>query len=92
MGTLYGIRVHGAYDPREGYRFNANKLLIDPWARDVVGDVKWHPSILGYDPTDATGTRPSLADSAASMPRCRVIDGQFDWNGDRQPAVPCATR
>jgi isoamylase len=88
VGTLYGIRVHGAYDPREGYRFNANKLLIDPWARDIVGDVKWHPSILGYDPTDATGSRPSLADSAASMPRCRVIDGQFDWNGDRQPAVP----
>ena len=31
VGTLYGIRVHGAYDPREGYRFNANKLLLDPW-------------------------------------------------------------
>ena len=60
VGTLYGIRVHGTYDPREGYRFNANKLLIDPWARDIVGDVKWHPSILGYDPTDAEGTRPSL--------------------------------
>jgi glycogen operon protein len=88
VGTLYGIRVHGAYDPREGYRFNANKLLIDPWARDLVGDVKWHPSILGYDATDATGSRPSLTDSAAAMPRCRVINPAFDWNGDRQPAVP----
>jgi isoamylase len=88
VGTLYGIRVHGVYDPRQGYRFNANKLLIDPWARDIVGDVKWHPSILGYDPTDAEGTRPSLADSAAAMPRCRVIDGKFDWDGDKQPAVP----
>ncbi|MEO8017703.1 MAG: glycogen debranching protein GlgX [Pseudomonadota bacterium] len=88
VGTLYGLRVHGAYDPREGYRFNANKLLIDPWARDIVGDVKWHPSILGYDATDTTGSRPSLVDSAPAMPRCRVIDGKFDWEGDRQPAVP----
>ncbi|HTU67057.1 MAG TPA: glycogen debranching protein GlgX [Steroidobacteraceae bacterium] len=88
VGTLYGIRVHGAYDPREGYRFNANKLLIDPWARDIVGDVAWHPSILGYDVKDPDGLRPDLTDSAAAMPRCRVIDGKFDWNGDKQPAVP----
>ncbi len=87
-GTLYGIRVHGAYDPREGYRFNANKLLIDPWARDIVGEPRWHPSLLGYDPTDAEGLKPDLNDSAACMPRARVIDGVFDWNGDRQPAVP----
>ena len=88
VGTLYGIRVHGAYDPREGYRFNANKLLIDPWARDIVGDVEWHPTILGYDAKDPEGLRPDLRDSAAAMPRCRVIDGRFDWTGDRQPAVP----
>ena len=88
VGTLYGIRVHGAYDPREGYRFNANKLLIDPWARDIVGDVEWHPTILGYDAKDPEGLRPDLRDSAAAMPRCRVIDGLFDWTGDRQPAVP----
>jgi isoamylase len=87
-GTLYGIRVHGAYDPREGYRFNANKLLIDPWAREIVGDVKWHPSILGYDARDPNGQKPDLTDSADAMPRCRVIDGEFDWSGDRQPAVP----
>jgi len=88
VGTLYGIRVHGIYDPREGYRFNANKLLVDPWARQIVGDVKWNPAIMGYDPTDADGLRPSLADSAPFMPRCRVIDGQFDWEDDKQPAVP----
>ncbi len=88
VGTLYGIRVHGAYDPREGYRFNANKLLLDPWARDIVGEPKWHPALLGYDPKDPDGLKPDLTDSANAMPRCRVIDGQFDWNGDRQPAVP----
>jgi isoamylase len=88
VGTLYGIRVHGAYDPREGHRFNANKLLIDPYARDIVGDVIWDPAVLGYDPSDAEGLKPSLVDSAPFMPRARVIDGRFDWNGDRQPAVP----
>ncbi len=91
VGSLYGIRVHGVYDPREGYRFNANKLLIDPCARDIVGDVKWHPSILGYDATDAEGTRPSLVDSAASMPRCRVIDPAFDWKTTNNPPSPGAT-
>jgi isoamylase len=88
QGALYGIRVHGAYDPREGYRFNANKLLIDPWAREIVGDVAWHPSIMGYDARDPNGQKPDLTDSADAMPRCRVIDGAFDWSGDRQPAVP----
>ena len=88
VGTLYGIRVYGAYDPREGYRFNGNKLLLDPWARDIVGDVKPHPSILGFDPRDGEGLKPDLTDSAAFMPRCRVIDGKFDWTGDRAPAVP----
>jgi isoamylase len=88
VGTLYGIRVHGNYDPREGYRFNAHKLLIDPWARDIVGEPRWHPAAFGFDPADPEGLRPSLVDSADVMPRCRVIDGAFDWTGDRQPAVP----
>jgi glycogen operon protein len=88
VGTLYGLRVHGPYDPREGYRFNHHKLLIDPHARDIVGEPRWDPSILGYDATDPEGLRPNAADSAAAMPRCRVIDGRFDWNGDKQPAVP----
>jgi glycogen operon protein len=88
VGTLYGIRVYGAYDPREGYRFNGNKLLIDPWARDIVGEPERDPSILGYDAEDPNGGKPSFADSAAAMPRCRVVDGRFDWGDDKQPAIP----
>ena len=88
VGTLYGIRVHGAYDPREGYRFNANKLLLDPWARDIVGDLTWHPRLWVSIRPIPSGFRPSLTDSAPVMPRCRVIDGVFDWDDDRQPAVP----
>jgi glycogen operon protein len=87
-GTLYGIRVHGAYDPREGYRFNPHKLLLDPWARDIVGEPQWHPATFGYDPDDPEGVAPGTLDSADYMPRCRVVDGAFDWSGDRQPAVP----
>jgi isoamylase len=48
-GALYGYRVHGAYDPANGHRFNANKLLIDPYARELVGDVAWSKAHFGYD-------------------------------------------
>jgi len=88
VGTLYGIRVHGAYDPREGYYFNANKLLLYPYARDIVGEPSWDPRLIGFAATDPERLTPDLRDSAPAMPRCRVIDGKFDWNGDRQPAVP----
>jgi isoamylase len=88
VGTLYGIRVHGAYDPREGYYFNANKLLLDPWARDIVGEPTPDPRLLGFDATDPERLKPDLRDSAPVMPRCRVVDGQFDWNGDKLPAIP----
>jgi pullulanase/glycogen debranching enzyme len=76
VGTLYGIRVYGAYDPREGYRFNGNKLLLDPWARDIVGDVKYHPSILGYDARDgrcrvAASSMASSTGAATVSRRCR---------------------
>jgi isoamylase len=88
VGSLYGLRVHGVYAPLEGNRFNANKLLIDPYARQIVGDMGWGPELFGYDPADPDDRKPSVLDSAPLMPRCRVIEGAFDWNGDRQPAVP----
>ena len=84
VGTLYGIRVHGVYDPREGYRFNANKLLIDPWARDIVGDVKWHPSHPGLRPRGRRGHCGRA--SSTARPPCRVAassTAQFDWDDDQ---------
>ena len=47
-GQLYGYRVHGPYDPRRGHRFNPHKLLIDPYARQLYGRVRWHDALFGY--------------------------------------------
>src|SRR3954464_10776390 len=47
-GTVYGYRVHGPYQPDAGYRFNPNKLLVDPYARQLVGRLKWGPELFGY--------------------------------------------
>jgi isoamylase len=48
-GALYGYRVHGPYDPKNGHRFNPNKLLIDPYARELAGDVEWSDALFSYD-------------------------------------------
>jgi isoamylase len=48
-GQLYGYRVHGPYEPSNGHRFNANKLLIDPYAKAISGPIKWHDSLFGYE-------------------------------------------
>lgn len=85
-GQLYGYRVTGPYDPRNGHRFNPFKLLIDPYAKAIAGTIEWHDSLFGYikgapDP-DLTFNR---TDSAAHVPKCVVIDPNFDWEGDKPP-------
>ncbi|MBO3759225.1 glycogen debranching protein GlgX [Ciceribacter sp. L1K22] len=91
-GTLYGYRVHGPYDPANGHRFNANKLLIDPYARELVGGIRWSPEVFGYN-LDAEDKDMSFddRDSAPFMPKCRVVDpSAADWGNDRRPMVPWA--
>ena len=53
-GTIYGYRVHGPYDPKNGYRFNPNKLLLDPYACAHCGNLEWNPAIFGYQMESAT--------------------------------------
>jgi glycogen operon protein len=88
-GLLYGYRVHGPYRPEQGHRFNAHKLLIDPYAKAVVGPINWSDAHYGYragsDREDLTFDR---RDSARGMPKCRVIDPAFTWGEDRPPHVP----
>ena len=88
-GMLYGYRVHGPYRPEEGHRFNAHKLLLDPYARDIVGSLRWSDAMFGYRIGDR---RVDLAldrrDSASGMPKCKVIDRAFTWGDDRRPNVP----
>src|SRR5918993_3591835 len=47
-GTVYGYRVHGPFEPEAGHRFNPNKLLIDPYAREFVGELRWDHALFGY--------------------------------------------
>src|SRR5262245_40103468 len=88
-GLLYGYRVHGPYRPRDGQRHNANKLLVDPYARQIVGALRWHDALFGYrvghHDGDASFDR---RDSAPHMPRCRVIESAFSWGDDRPPNIP----
>jgi isoamylase len=85
-GQLYGYRVHGLYDPAVGHRFNPNKLLLDPYARAISGQLRWSDAVFGYR---VGGPREDLAidrrDSARYMPKCRVTDSAFSWNDDRHP-------
>ncbi len=90
-GQLYGYRVHGPYDPARGHRFNPAKLLIDPYARELVGTFKWSDLHLGYR---AGSPRGDLAidrrDNARLMPKSCVVETVFTWGGDRPPARPWA--
>ncbi len=74
-GQLYGFRVHGAYNPEAGHRFNPNKLLIDPYAKLIFGEIKWGQATYGYKFEDETGDLSyDETDSAASMPKCVVVE------------------
>jgi glycogen operon protein len=88
--SVYGFRVHGPYDPMAGHRFNPNKLLLDPYARAHVGEIKWGPECFGYT-IGAEGDDLSFdeRDSAPFVPKCVVVDPNFDWQGQpRAGAVP----
>jgi isoamylase len=88
-GTLYGYRVDGPYQPDQGHRFNRNKLLIDPYARAVSGEVRWSDELYGYTIGDeAADLSFDTRDSAGGMPKCVVIDPAFTWGDDRPPATP----
>jgi glycogen operon protein len=88
-GLLYGYRVYGPYKPKEGHRFNGNKLLLDPYARSIVGKLRWHDALFGYRIGHADGDLSfDRRDSAPYLPRCKVVEGAFTWGDDRPPKVP----
>ena len=88
-GQLYGYRVHGPYQPEAGHRFNPNKLLIDPYARALSGELRWSDAHFGYR---VGHSRADLSfdrrNSAHGMPKCRVVDPAFTWADDRRPETP----
>jgi isoamylase len=79
-GRVYGYRVYGPYDPKNGHRFNPNKLLLDPYARAHIGELTWDPACFGYR-LDARDQDLSFdeRDSAPFVPKCLVVDEHFDW-------------
>ena len=88
-GQLYGYRVHGPYAPEHGYRFNPAKLLIDPYARALTGELRWSDEMFGYRVGDpAVDLTRDERDSAPCVPKAVVIDGTFDWGDDRPLCTP----
>ena len=79
FGQLYGYRVHGPYAPEAGHRFNPHKLLIDPYAKELMGRFRWSDSLFGFRRDHAKADLSfDHRDSARFMPKSRVIDGVDD--------------
>ncbi|MGR3198108.1 MAG: glycogen debranching protein GlgX, partial [Paracoccus sp. (in: a-proteobacteria)] len=81
-GQVYGYRVHGPYEPHEGHRFNPNKLLLDPYARELRGEIIWDDALHGYK-IGQDDLSFDERDSAPFMPKGVVVDSEFDWDSDR---------
>jgi isoamylase len=87
-GEAYGYRATGPYDPARGLRCNPAKLLTDPYALAITGQVHYGPEVLGYAGGDPD--QPSEADSAGHVPRSLVIDGRFSWSDRARPSYSFA--
>ena len=83
-GQLYGYRVHGLYEPEVGLRFNPAKVLIDPYAKAIAGNIDWSDALFGYRIGDPKADL-SLddRDNAGFIPKCVVVDQAFTWGGDQ---------
>ena len=84
-GLIYGLRAHGLWQPEMGHRFNPSKLLLDPWAREIVGGFEWRSEHFAWNSRD----------NAAHALKARVVDqaaeeGGFDWQGDQPLRTPLA--
>jgi len=85
-GMVYGLRAYGPFDPEAGHRFNPHKLLLDPYARQLRGELRWSDALSGAQPrSERTLDR---RDSAPYVPKCVVTHDDYPWGDDRPPAVP----
>src|SRR6266436_6362745 len=88
-GQLYGYRVYGPYAPERGHRFNANKLLLDPYAKRLAGRLVWSDAHFGYRAGSPRGDLSfDRRDNARGMPKGVVIDEAFTWGDERRPDIP----
>ncbi|HEV8638911.1 MAG TPA: alpha-amylase family glycosyl hydrolase, partial [Chloroflexota bacterium] len=88
-GQLYGYRIQGPYEPERGLRFNADKLLIDPYAKALCGRLDWKKPVFGYKVHDrAADLSLDEQDDAPAVPKGVVTHPYFDWENDRPPSIP----
>ncbi len=89
-GQLYGYRVDGPYQPEEGLRFNPAKLLIDPYARALTGQLNWKAPVFGFPKIGSSDlfTLNDEQDDAWGVPKCVVTSSHFAWDNDRPPCTP----
>ena len=87
--TVYGYRVDGPYQPSDGHRFNKNKLLLDPYATEHIGELRWGPEIFGYVVESGDDTTFDTRDSAPFVPKCVVTDPVFPWSDQRPRPREC---
>jgi isoamylase len=87
-GQRYGYRVDGPWEPEKGIRFNANKLLLDPYAKAIAGEVDHRGPILPYDAHSGDDTKKCDIDDADYVPKSVVVDNGFDWGNDSPPETP----
>lgn len=89
-GQRYGYRVDGPWEPEKGMRFNAAKLLVDPYAKALEGEVDWKAPIFPYDLAAGDDLKKCEQDSATGVPKSIVINDRFDWENDCAPETPIA--
>jgi glycogen operon protein len=88
-GQLYGYRVYGPYAPERGHRFNANKLLLDPYAKSLFGAFRWTDAHFGYRIGDKRGDLSfDRRNNASGMPKCLVVDTAHTWSEDCPLRIP----
>lgn len=88
-GQFYGYRIHGPYDPYTGNRYNAAKLLIDPYAKAITGTIAWSNALFAYKiGSEREDLEPDPNNSAGGVPKCVVIDPAFTWEDDRPLRIP----
>ncbi|MBN9086525.1 MAG: glycogen debranching protein GlgX [Reyranella sp.] len=88
-GVIYGFRAHGPYEPQRGHRFNSHKLLLDPYARRIVGEYRTSDAMFGYRVNSPRGDLSlDRRDSAPGVAKGIVVSDDFNWGDDRPPNVP----
>ena len=89
-GQLYGFRVEGPWEPEKGDAVQSSKLLVDPYAKAISGEVDWKAPIFPYDVATGDDAKMDKQDSAAGVPKSVVVDHHFDWGDDCAPQTPLA--